>query len=374
METKADAGNNGFKLIMKYRYVIMGIATMWIFVFHTWLPVFYEPANGFTMVLHNIEEYMRIMGFCGVDMFLLLSGMGLTYAIKKNSLARFYYRRIRRVFLPYLAAVLIRWPIDQWSFREFFENATGLSFYTKHIHTFCWFIPAIITLYLFFPLYYKLFSKSKSKLLFTALSIALWFAISLGVHGIMRFDFYGFTNRIPIFLIGIYFGEMSQEQKEITFTKKHYLALTAALVAGLFLAYMYNFRDFEIVLPGGKSVLPNILISVSLSFLIAGIMNLLDRNLPRFGKVLNKILGFWGKISLETYCTYICLLVPYFVVCVRFLHDLKLSVLTINLAIFAAASVVAWLVSIAFNYFWKLVELPNRKKKADNNKHEQQSN
>lgn len=372
MENNTDSGNNGYSLIMKYRYAIMGIATIWIFIFHTWIPVFYNPSNGFTEFVHNAEEYFRIIGYCGVDIFLLLSGMGLTYAIKRGSLARFYYRRIRRVFLPYLAAALIRWPIDQWSVREFFENATGLSFFIKHIHTFCWFVPAIITLYLAFPLYYKLLSKAKSKLLFTSLAITVWFLLTLLVYGHMRYDLYGFTNRIPVFLIGIYFGELSKEPKKITFTKKHYLAVIAAFIAGLFLAYMYNFRDFEIVIPGGKAVVPNILISVSVSFLVAKVLAMLERSLPKLGRVFNEAFSFWGKMSLEMYCTFICFLIPYFVISVQLLHDLDLPIVLINIVVFSVTSSISWLVSLTFTYFWKLVELIRKKKIADNKKHEQQ--
>lgn len=372
MENKADSGSNGFSLIMKYRYVIMGIATIWIFVFHTWIPVFNDTSNSFGLVLHNIEEYLRLIGYCGVDIFLLLSGMGLTYAIRKGTLVRFYYRRIRRVFLPYLAAALIRWPIDQWSVREFLENASGLSFYIKHIHTFCWFVPAIITLYLLFPLYYKFFSKAKSKLLFTSAALLIWFLLSIVVHGHMRFDLYGFTNRIPVFLIGIYFGELSKETEKISFTKKHYLAVIAALIAGLFLAYMYNFRGFEIILPGGKAVVPNILISVGVSFLVAKMIEMFDRSSPKFGKALNETLSFWGKMSLEMYCAFICFLIPYFVISVQLLHDLGLPIVLINIVVFSVTTSISWLVSLAFTFFWKLVELPKKKKIADNSKHEQQ--
>ena len=116
--------NNGFKLIMQYRNVIMGIATLWIYIFHAWIPIFNNPTGNITLFCHYIEEYIRKMGYCGVDIFLLLSGMGLTYAIKKGSLARFYYRRIRRVFIPYLVTDFqIRWCEPEYS--------VGLGLYSK---------------------------------------------------------------------------------------------------------------------------------------------------------------------------------------------------------------------------------------------------
>ena len=199
----------------------------------------------------------------------------------------------------------------------------------------------------------------------------LWFLISIFLSGIIRFDLYGFTNRIPVFLIGIYFGEQSQSPKEITFTKKHYLSLFAILAAGLFLAYMYNFRDFELIIPGGKAVLPNILLSISISFLTAKLMEILFRRTPRFGKVLNSAMCFWGKMSLEMYCAYISFLVPFFGIYVNVLADITTQRLPINLVIFAITSGISWLACLLFSSFWKLVELPMKNKKVDNSKNEQ---
>lgn len=362
----SDISKNGFKQISRYRGVIMGIATIWILIFHVWIPVFNKPANPVTNVLHSIEEYIRLTGFYGVDIFLMLSGIGLTYAIKKDSLLKFYYRRIRRVFLPFLVASLVSWPVRGWTFLTFIKNVTGYSFYFNHIHTFCWFVTAIITLYIAFPVYYKLFSMAKSKFLFTTLVIALWFLLSILFHGTMRFDFYGFTGRIPVFLIGIHFGHITQSEKEIVFTKKHYAALLLMFAAGIFLGYMYTFKDFEIVLPGAKATVPGTLISVSLSFLVAKLMEILDRKVPKLGKVLVAVIGFFGTISLEVYYTYECLLIPYFHDAINAFVSIGLtSRFPINIIVFAATILIAFIASLVFKYFWKLVELPFKKKKAE---------
>ena len=373
MDNNNDISHNGFKLVMHYRNVIMGIATIWVYIFHTWIPVFNDQGGSIMLVFHNVEEYIRKLGYCGVDIFLLLSGMGLTYAIKKGSLGRFYYRRIRRLFLPYLAAALVCWPVNHWTVLQFFGNVTGFTFYTEHIHSFGWFIPAIVTLYLAFPLYYKFFSKVKSKLLFTVLSLTLWFMLSILLCEHIRVDLYGFTNRIPVFLIGIYFGEVSQSQKEIIFTKKHYLSLTVIFAAALFLAYIYNFKDFELLIPGGNSVLPNILLAVCISFLTAKLMEIFERRTPRFGKFLNAAVSFWGNMSLEMYCTYLCFLIPFFGIFVKALANITVARLPINLIIFAVTSGISWLASQLFKYFWKLIELPKKRKKDKDIKNEHQS-
>ena len=372
MNRNNEICNNAFKLILHYRNAIMGIATIWIFVFHVWIPVFNEPAGSISLVFHNIEEYIRTVGYCGVDIFLLLSGMGLTYSIKNGTLLSFYSRRIKRVFLPYLATAFVCLLVRRWTLWEFFTNFTGVTFYTKYIHIFCWFFPAIFTLYIAFPLYYKFFSKAKSKLIFTGFSIAVWFFLSIILQDYMRADLYEFTNRIPVFLIGIYFGEVSQSKKVIAFTKKHYLCLIVAFISGLFLAYMYNFKDFELVIPGGKAVLPNILLAVSISFLTAKLMEITGRRAPQFGAKINEVLSFWGKMSLEMYCVYVSFLVPGFIIFVSVLADLKFTRLPINLVIFALTSGLSWIANIIFYYFGKLLVLPKNRKKVNNSKNEQQ--
>ena len=358
---------NGFKLVSKYRNALMGLATIWIFVFHTWIPIFNQPENQFFLLLHHIEEFTRKTGFYGVDLFLLLSGMGLTFAINKASLKTFYYRRIRRVILPFLVAALISWPVRSWTFGEFIGNASGFNFYTKYIHIFCWFVPAIITFYLFFPLYFKIFCKAKNKFLFTTLVVFLWLLLAILLHGTIRFDLYGFLNRIPVFIIGVLLGDIVQREKETVFTPIHYLLSLLALIAGLFLAYMYTFEDFRIVVPGAKLILPGILLSISIALLISKLLAVVESHFPKFGKLLSNILGFWGKISLEIYCTYECLLIPFFSDVVKLLAKIGLTILPINLIVFIMSSFVAWISSMLFIYFWKLIELPQKRKIADNN-------
>ena len=46
--------------------------------------------------------FYQTSGFCGVDIFLLLSGIGLVYAIEKSSIGTFYRRRLERVFVPFV--------------------------------------------------------------------------------------------------------------------------------------------------------------------------------------------------------------------------------------------------------------------------------
>lgn len=360
MNKKNDTiSTNGFLLLSKYRGAIMGIAAIWILVFHEWIPISADPPEGTFSLLSSLEHYVKGIGFCGVDIFLLLSGIGLTFAIKKESLPVFYYRRIRRIILPFLAVAVIRWRVELWDTSLFLGNISGYNFYTKSMYSFLWFVPAIITLYLFFPLYYKLFCQADSKILFTAGSVMLWLLITLLIRDKMRTDLFGFTNRIPVFIIGILFGYLTQNCKTIIFSARTYLFLLITLALGLYLAYLADFLGYELIVPVGNCCLPNCLIAVSLPFLIAKLLNVLENRLPFVGKCAAKALGFFGTFSLEFYCVqewFSDMMMPK-------LADLGWSALAINLAIFLMVTAISWAASLIFTYFWKLAELPFCRKK-----------
>ncbi len=355
-ENTSDISKNGFLLISKYRAVIMGLAAVWIHVYHTWIHTIINPQTGFGIAMSNVENYIALIGNCGVDIFLLMSGMGLTYAIKKDKLPVFYYRRIRRVYLPFLIAAVVSAVFEKWTLAKFIGNASGYNFFAVDINSYCWFVPAVITLYLFFPLYYMVFEKVKNKLVCTSVTLLIWLLLNLMLRNVMRVDMYGFFNRIPVFLIGIFFGYMAQNRKDVVFKAWHYILLILVFALSLFLLYLYKFRNFSIVLVQEKLVIPNGLFAVSFPFLIAKLLDLIERRFPKTGRVIAKVIGFWGMISLEIYLIYTCFLVTFFSPIVLAIHSVGAPPFVVNLAVFAITSLLAWVLYMACTYFWKLVE------------------
>lgn len=276
----------------------MGFAAIWIYMNHEWLMIMEDIPFG-----EQTEEFLIEIGFCGVDIFLLLSGMGLTYAIQKNGLLLFYWRRIRRVMIPFALAGGIIGSIDHWGIVTYIKNISGYSFYRENMYTFLWFVPAIMTFYLFFPLYYRFFSQSRNKILFTAAALEIWLVISLSVNGILRGELYGLTNRIPVFLIGILLGWLCQNKK-IEISRQAFVFFFITLLLGGGLSYLTNYREFPLLVPTPNCCIPNLLMSVSLVFLLSGAFEALDsvRALKPVSKILIRFLSFFGKISLEFYC------------------------------------------------------------------------
>lgn len=286
----------GLQLINKYRSAIMGFAALWILFFHEWIPVLEGHWKAY-----EVEVFWKTIGFCGVDFFLFLSGMGLVYAIRKHNVLTFYKRRLLRVFIPFLVIAVVMALAQEWSFGTLWCNLLGVNFYTKSIYSFLWFGPAILTLYLVFPLYYYFFNKASSKVQFTLCALVVWLVISIVVDDIMRGDLYGFTNRIPVFLVGILAGYLVQE-REIVFTRLTWCLCLLLFGAGMYLAYMTGELDYFLLVPLSDCCVPNFLMAISGSCLLAKLFQLMEVYLKAVGKVILRFLGFFGGLSLELYC------------------------------------------------------------------------
>lgn len=93
-------------LVSKYRSEIMGFACVWIMLSHytnSW------PDSVAFYILRRLFDY----GNVGVELFLLVSGIGLYYAYpRRSSLGQFYFKRYMRLLIPY---VLIAVPFWAWN-------------------------------------------------------------------------------------------------------------------------------------------------------------------------------------------------------------------------------------------------------------------
>lgn len=286
---------NDIQILSKWRSAVMGMAALLIYFFHEWIPLAVEPG-----AVHEVEGFVKRTGFCGVDMFLLLSGMGLTYAIHKTGILMYYWKRFKRVMIPFLLFGILVGLVDKWNAEQFFGNLSGANFYRTDIYSFLWFVPAIMTFYLLFPLYYYLFEKARSKGFFTLAVIGAWLLFSMLFAGVMREDLYGFTNRIPIFLMGVLIGWQCQNT-EIRFGRAGWLGFAVLLGLGGYLSYQCNFKGLQILVPVSNCCMPNFLIAVSFCFLLAKGFDLLDR-VPVISTGVIGFFRFFGVISLEFYC------------------------------------------------------------------------
>ena len=287
-------------LINKYREQIMGVAALCIIVFHTWYRLAVPETSP--KLLYYAELAVTKLGYFGVDIFFLLSGIGLSYAIVKYSTKQFLLRRFKRLAYPVLIAAAVKAIMEGWSFPEYLFRASGIGFFIGKDY-FLWFISAITATYLLFPLYWRFFSRSRSKLRFTVLFIAAWYLCSIPALKVFEPIVYSFINRVPQFVLGVFLG-WAQQNGGLRLSRR---ALNAAALlsaaAGTTLGWLWAFHGLPFL-----NFLPNdfvhcILAGFGFTVLLAELFGLLDRA-GKATRVINKFFGFYGKLSLELYCTH----------------------------------------------------------------------
>ena len=132
------------KDISLHRSAIMGISIIAIILFHQ------DFATSFSL---NIFQYY---GFWGVDIFLLLSGMGLVNSLQKYPIRIFYQRRLLRLFPSCLLCGIFKClfflVIETF---YIFPNDTKFINWLSPFSLDLWFIRTILVYYLLSPCLYK---------------------------------------------------------------------------------------------------------------------------------------------------------------------------------------------------------------------------
>lgn len=284
--------------VNKYRTAIMGFSALWIYLFHEqgyeWCHVYFSPE-----VLSRILYFVKRIGFCGVDIFLLLSGIGLVYGIEKYNTLTFYRHRLERVFIPLFLSGVVMALVEKWSLLTFLRKVFLYDFLFVDTLSFLWYIPSVLILYLFFPLYYAIFKRASNKPWFTTIFILIWLAINLLLKDIIRYDLFRFTNRIPIFLLAILLGWYMREGK-LPHLKHSWLTVSALFIAGIYLVYLTTSRDIFLLVPMSYFFLPAFLLGISVTICLARFYSLIDNTVV--GSYVIKTLSFVGTVSLEIYC------------------------------------------------------------------------
>lgn len=202
MKRKVSAG-----VISDQRSGVFGLAILWIMLFHSSLNFRWPPAH-----------LIKATGYCGVDVFLFLSGIGLYYSMEKDpSAAHFYRKRAVRVLLPYLIVAVLyeggRCLLGHITVGEFLANVTFVSYWKNGVATY-WFIAAIVVFYAVYPLLYKVI-KHNHQWVQSLILIAGWCASLLLYQDQAAFyRINGFVFRIPIFLLGCFTAPEVKQRKE----------------------------------------------------------------------------------------------------------------------------------------------------------------
>lgn len=188
--------------VSRYRGELMGAAILFIILFHIPLP------------RSDMFFGLRRCGNIGVDMFLFLSGIGLWYSwLKQPSFSNFYKRRLLRIFPTWLVIssvyYLQRFDFETGDYLDLVLDIIINWGFWLHDELSFWYIPAIMMLYLWAPLYMRLIQRHPSYRWLPVLMVC-WCVMVQWVTPVHQAvgHIEIFWSRVPVFFIGINCGEL----------------------------------------------------------------------------------------------------------------------------------------------------------------------
>lgn len=251
------------------------------------------------IIFHHLSQWVTTgsefsnfayMGTYIVSIFFFLSGYGLYYQNehKPNYMSGFLYKRLSRIFVPFLFISLIylvyRVANGQVIDIEYFIN---LFVKGSTIIINGWFVNIIILMYLLFYVSFKLFKKSEVAIFINLLLILGYIFIAIKLN----YGFWWYNSSLP-FAVGLLWAKY--KNRIDSFVNNHYFALLILFTILLFISHRYDF------------IISKLNITDSYSYaLIANLDNVIFTiYFMLFIKKFNfdnKYLNFIGTISFELY-------------------------------------------------------------------------
>ncbi|MCI1732309.1 MAG: acyltransferase [Prevotella sp.] len=319
--------------ISRYRGELMGIAMIFIFLFHIALP------------RSNMFFGLRRIGNIGVDMFLFLSGVGLWFSwMKHPSLKHFFKRRYLRVYPAwFIISCLYYIPhfhgggVRAWI--DLLGDITINWDFWLHDELKFWYIPAMMMLYLFAPPYMQLIRRHPVYRWLPVVMI-LWCILVQYVSPIHNAvgHIEIFWSRVPIFFVGINMGEAVRRKDKMDGASIWMILIVFAMTlsASIFL---------EQELHGHFPIYVERMLYIPLTITTILLLNRVFRRTPKW---FNTIFKFVGALSLECYLIHIHFVLDYIPkTCGYWTTFLVCVVITMPLA---------WLLSKIVNYISKFIE------------------
>lgn len=149
----------GYQLLSRRRTELLGAAMLWVMLFH---------AAELDMGLPVLELF-RAAGFGGVDIFILLSSMGLAVSLgrREQDYAAFMARRAGRILPAYYLVMvpytlfLIQTQGAHWS--SLVWNASLLYYWMRSFGAFNWYVAGAMTFYAITPLCYRKLCRARCR-------------------------------------------------------------------------------------------------------------------------------------------------------------------------------------------------------------------
>ena len=277
-----------YNKIFKSRDLWMGVATLWIMLFH----------SRFNIPLIN---YVKYIGYGGVDIFFFASGVGCYFSLKHDSDNwAFIKRRMNRILPTYFIFLffwfLYKLLVDSITLKEILGNIFCVGCIIGLKNQFNWYMNGIWIMYIIAPFLFSFINQKSSKK-----RIVIFILVML----LASIPFFN-TNmlivitRLPVYFIGFYFA--SQSEKNDILGTRQFSILVLLMCFGVITLFLFALKCNSLMWKYGLWWYPFIFITPGLCFIISFISNYCY---GKIGRVLKKIILFVGKYSFEIYLVHV---------------------------------------------------------------------
>lgn len=294
-----------FYSLSRYRNVLMGLQILLIIIFH-----FAEDCRLYDVRYDGLVKFYDIfIHSSGVDLFLLLSGMGLYFSMKKGpDLKSFYKKRFQRLLIPYVIVAAPAWLwldviVQGQGPLAFFKDFFFISFFFEEKRWF-WYIFMMALCYLIFPYIFSAAERAGDRIsrhMRLAL-LCMMSTLALVMLELYHHDLYInisiALSRLPAFFAGVFVGKAVWEKHKVPLWKIFLLLILVVLAAG-----PLGLADRSII-----GVYIAALLNFSLCLVFVWVLDILSekRGFPLLAwRGINSILGWFGKYTLELYLVHV---------------------------------------------------------------------
>lgn len=212
------------------------IAAFQILFFHLWAP----------LTSTQIEQFILKTAYVGVDMFFFLSAYSL--AGREIDYVLFLKDRVLKLYAKFAFFTLIMALFSKsFGVIRVVKSLTLIEFFQKGGGAFLWFIPAILILYIIYPLFLKW--NSRFKVIWVLL---IWLIAGVFSEHVLSYTaVFIFTNRIPVILAGYLFKTYCTGNRDAIMPDNNKMNRTIQILRrswvvliplGVLLLHMYGFK------------------------------------------------------------------------------------------------------------------------------------
>lgn len=270
---------------------VRGISVLLIAVFHVLLEF-------------NVPRYFNLTGSVCVAAFLFLSGFGINESYKESGLNQYWYKRFKRIILPYTLFITILIPFTpKFSWKDYLFDIT-------YIHSSYWFIEYLVWNYLIYWIAQRFLSKY--------LLIVFFLFGFVGLNIFMQMEAEQSFSFVTGIIVSQHIGQLRQINKG--------LIAKYAIASFIFGFFFLLLKEIPAIHSYKGTIVYNYILLL-IKFPMAIPLLLLPSYVPLF--LRSRLLHLCGIASLEIYLIHLALIN---LVSMSFVYLLSYTVLTIVLS------------------------------------------